>query len=461
MRELTLRLEPRKGQPLYEQLFSQIVREIAEGRMQPGERLPSKRALGAHLKLSQSTVENAYAQLVAEGYVLARPRSGYFVQALPQPLGERPAPPPPEALPATPSAPEIDLSTSSVDTDIFPYRSWLRLHRETLTAQPELLARGLHQGEPELRLALSSFLYQHRNVRCSPGQLAIGPGIESLLSLLMLLLPEGSVIAAEDPGYQGIHRIAHRQRCPLIPVPADQEGMDVDALRRSGAQLAYVTPSHQFPLGLTMPIGRRLHLMRWANEAPGRYVIEDDYDSEFRHDIRPIPALQGMEGGSRVIYLGTFSRSLAPSLRIAYMALPEELLALYLRDFGRQGNSLSRFEQRTLSRFIADGHYLRHLRRAGLVYARRCAQLKQALEEIPGAKVRGDQAGLHFLLTVQGKGEAELLAGARQAGIPLKGLSEYCSLVPPIPSTLVLGYAGLKDGQVQQAAQRLRRAWGL
>lgn len=461
MRELTLRLEAGEGLPLYEQLFRQITREITEGRLKPGERLPSKRALGAHLKLSQSTVENAYAQLLAEGYVASRPRSGFYVEALPEPLGERPLPPVTRSAPRPPSEPAIDLSTSSVDTDIFPYRSWIRLHRETLTAQPELLKRGLHQGEPELREALSTFLYQYRNVRISPEQLVIGPGVESLLSLLMQLLPPGSVIAAEDPGYQGIQRIAARQRCPLIPVPADQQGMDVGALDASGAALAYVTPSHQFPLGLTMPIGRRLALMRWANERPDRFVIEDDYDSEFRHDIRPIPALQGMEGGSRVIYLGTFSRSLAPSLRIAYLALPEALTQDYLRAFGRQGNSLSRFEQRTLSRFIADGHYAKHLRRAGLVYARRCAQLKGALEKIPGAEVSGDEAGLHFLLTVRGKSEAELLQGARQAGIPLRGLSEYCSLVKPLPSTVVVGYAGLKDALVQVAAERLRQAWGL
>ena len=237
--------------------------------------------------------------------------------------------------------------------------------------------------------------------------------------------------------------------------------MDVDLLAQSGAQLAYVTPSHQFPLGLTMPIARRRLLMRWANEQPGRYIIEDDYDSEFRHDIRPISALQGMEGGSRVIYLGTFSRSLAPSLRIAYMALPEDLLSAYAEGFGRQGNSVSRFEQRTLSRFIADGHYFRHLRRAGPVYARRCNALKQALLNIPGASVRGDEAGLHFLLTVAGRSEEELVRGALDAGIPLRGLSEYCRRPAPLPSTVVVGYAGLKDEQIGAAAATLRRAWRL
>ena len=326
--------------------------------------------------VSQSTVENAYQQLMAEGYIRSEPRRGFFVEPYTPPLGERPAPPEEAgALPDRP-LPVYDFSTASVDTDIFPYRGWIKLFKETLYAQPELLKRGDSLGEKELREALSAFLYQYRHVRCQPEQIVIGPGAETLLSSLMYLLPKAP-LAAEDPGFHGVYRMAARQGFPILPIPADGQGMDIGALQKSGARYAYVTPSHQFPLGSAMPIGRRMGLLRWAQEGEGRYVIEDDYDSEFRHTTRPIPALQGMPGGGRVIYLGTFSRSLAPSLRIAYMALPRALLGRYQEEEGSRGNSVSRFEQRTLSRFILGGHYARHLRRAGLVYARRCQALRK------------------------------------------------------------------------------------
>lgn len=460
LNELTLRLDSRADEALYEQLARHIAGEIMAGRLQAQERLPSKRALSAHLRLSRSTVETAYAQLVAEGYITSRERSGYFVASYSPPLGESPLPPTSRMGLHKEASPRYDFSTSAVDTDIFPYRSWIGLFRETLYAQPELLRRGPGLGEPELREALSTFLYQYRNVRCEPGRIVIGAGIEALLFNLMLLLPRAEM-AVEDPGYQGLRRMAKHLDFPLLPIPVDSQGMDLEALRQSGARYAYVTPSHQFPMGSAMPIGRRAELIRWAQEAGGRYIIEDDYDSEFRHATRPIPAMQGMPGGGRVIYVGTFSRSLAPSMRIAYMALPAELLERYEAAFGRQGNSISRFEQRTLSRFMLSGQYQKHLRRAGLVYARRCAALSNALLKIPQARIRGAEAGLHFLLQIPQKSEAALLASAADAGIPLRGLSEYCALAQPQPSTLVLGYAGLKDDRVQEAVSVLREAWAL
>lgn len=460
MKELTIRLDNGSGVPLYEQIYRFIAEEIGAGRLHTGERLPSKRALSRHLRVSQSTVETAYGLLTAEGFLEARDRRGFFV--LPMQALQSPRPAPPREKPTQaekPQAPRFDFSTSSVDTEVFPYKTWVKLFRETLYTHPDLLGRGEVQGEASLRQALSGFLYQYRNVRCEPEQLVIGPGVDSLLADLFTLLPQGAAIAAEDPGYQGIHRIGHRHRLSILPVQADEQGMQVQALRQSGAKLAYVTPSHQFPLGITMPIGRRSALLNWAGEQQGRYLIEDDYDSEFRHDTRPIPAMQGLPGGHRVIYVGTFSRSLAPSLRIAYMALPAELLACYQQAFYHGGNTVSRFEQQTLARFIQGGHFARHLRRAGNAYTRRCQALREALLTIPGARICGHEAGLHFMLTVPHLPEQALLQKATEAGIRLRGLSEYCLQAAPLPSTLVLGYAGLKDEQVIPAVDILRRAW--
>lgn len=235
--------------------------------------------------------------------------------------------------------------------------------------------------------------------------------------------------------------------------------MDPDALECSGAGLAYVTPSHQFPLGVTMPAGRRSRLLRWAAQQPDRFLIEDDYDSEFRYASRPIPALQGLDRAGRVVYMGTFSRSIAPAIRVAYMILPPPLLERYRRTFSHGACTVSRFEQESLRRFIAQGLYGRHLRRTGNLYRRKCALLTQALSAIPGAAISGGDAGLHFLLTLPRYSEGELVERAAAQSVRVHPLSRYCHAVPPLPSTVVLGFAGLTGEELSGAAERLRAAW--
>ncbi len=461
MQAITPALTPH-GEPMYVQIYRYVAAEISRGRLKEGDRLPGKRALCAHLKVSLSTVENAYALLVAEGYVRTEDRRGFFVeQVLPLHGQDAKAPEIPVPETARADAPRFDLSTSSVDTGAFPYLTWTRLMRETLRNHQELLSNGDPTGEPELRQALCDFLYRRRGVRCVPGQIVVGAGIDYLLMQLMYLLPADASLAVEDPGYQGAARAARLQGRAIVPVPVDAQGMAVDRLARSDASIAYVTPSHQFPMGVTMPIGRRTQLLHWAQDKPERYIIEDDYDSEFRHQLRPVPAIAGLHDGGRVIYLGTFSRSLAPSLRIAYMVLPPPLAQAYKRLLSAGGCTVSRFEQQTLARFIAEGHYARHLRRMGIVYARRCQALCDALLEIPGASIQGEEAGLHFLLSIPGKTEAALVRGAASIGVPLRGLSAYSARAKTNPATLVVGYAGLADNQVAAAVAALRQAWRL
>lgn len=456
---MTCRLDPGSGVPLYQQLYQHTVRRILEGALPAGSPLPSRRALSLHLKVSVTTVEAAYQQLLSEGYILSRPRSAHVVAAL-QPLPRGPALPAAdrEEPPAPP--PRFDFSTSACDAGLFPFKAWARLFKETLYQGPELLQRGHAQGDWALRLALSGFLSQTRGLSAPPGRIVIGAGGDYLLGVLLQLLPGGTVVAAEDPGYHGIYRACIRQGLPCLPIPCDEEGMDARRLSQSAASVCHVTPSHQFPLGISMPVGRRTELLHWASKAPGRYLIEDDYDSEFRHSLRPLPALQGLDGAGRVIYLGTFSRSLAPSMRLAYMVLPEPLLAVYHRQHIRSGETVSRFEQQTLARFIQEGHYQRHLRRAGRVYANRLERLCAALSGIPGARFLGRQAGLHFLLRLPGRSEAALLRAAAREGIELRGLSEYARQAAVPGGTVILGYAGLSDERADEAAALLRRAFG-
>lgn len=446
------------GEPLYEQLYRHLVEELRRGRPAPGGKMPSRRQLCALLGVSLSTVDAAYSMLTAEGYLLSRPRSGYVVADLlpltPRPAADvaKPAPPP--------SRWRYDCSTSAVDTSLFPFSSWARLTKEAVYQNPDLLQRGHPQGDLPFRAALADLLGQVRGVHCSPEQVVVGAGVDYLLSALFQMLPEHAAVALEDPGYPAGYAVARRCGKTALPIPVDGQGMDPEALAASGAALAYVTPSHQFPLGATMPAARRTRLLHWAYAAPGRYLIEDDYDSEFRYSSRPIPAMQGLDREGRVVYLGTFSRSVAPSIRVAYMILPPALLERYRQVFAHTACTVSRFEQEALRRFLVQGLYSRHLRRMGSLYRRKCALFTQALGAIPGASLSGQGAGLHFLLTLPRLSEGELVERAAGAGVGLTPLSRYCHAVPPPPSTVVLGFAGLGQGELEGAAAALRAAWG-
>lgn len=444
--------------PLYDQLYRRISAAIQSGELPPGEKLPSKRQLCAMLGVSMSTVETAYALLTAEGYLIARPRSGFVVAQVVPLAGPAPAHTGPVVEAAAPSPWKYSFSTGAVDTSVFPFSSWARITKEAVYENPELLQRGHPQGDLPLRTALADFLAQYRGVRCHPDQIIVGAGADYLLSILLQLLPRHSDIALEDPGYPAAYATVGHHGRRAVPIPVDGEGMDPDALERSDAAIAYVTPSHQFPLGITMPAGRRSRLLQWASQGD-RYLIEDDYDSEFRYASRPIPAMQGLDHLGRVVYLGTFSRSIAPAIRVAYMILPPALLERYRAEFPLAACTVSRFEQEALRRFIVQGLYGRHLRRAGNLYRKKCILLTGALSSIPGARLSGHQAGLHFLLTVPGRSEEELVALAAARSVRVHPLSQYCHTAAPIPSTLVLGYAGLSEPELTEAARLLRDAF--
>ena len=444
--------------PLYEQLYRHIAAAIQSGALAPGTKLPSKRRLCALAGVSMSTVETAYSLLAAEGYVLARPRSGYVCAHL---LPPAPAAPASffEDTPARPPKWAYDCSTSAVDTSVFPFSSWARITKEAVYENPGLLQRGHPQGDAPLRAALAELLSQYRGVRCSPEQVVMGAGADYLLTLLLQSLPEQKAIALEDPGYPAAYTAAALHGRQAVPIPVDGEGMVPEALEASGAGLAYVTPSHQFPLGVTMPAGRRSRLLHWAASAPDRWLIEDDYDSEFRWSSRPIPALQGLDRAGRVVYMGTFSRSIAPAIRVAYMILPPRLLERYRAVFSHGACTVSRFEQESLRRFLTQGLYGRHLRRTGNLYRKKCALFIRALSEIPGVTVSGADAGLHFLVTLPRFTEAELVERAAAKSVCVYPLSRYCHRAEPRPSTVVLGFAGLTEEELAQTAALLKEAW--
>lgn len=456
-------LSPDAKTPLYEQLYAALAREIRSGARRPGTALPGRRTMAQQLGVSVNTVDTAYQMLAAEGLAEPRPRSGFFVQETGGMLhAQPPAPTPlPEAAPRQRA--RYDLSTGSIDTELFPARSWGRLQKDLLYQRPELLERGEMQGDAALRAQIAAYLGAYRGVVCTPQQVVVGAGIEYLLGCLAHLFAGGAA-AVENPGYRRALAVLENSGIPCRLVDIDKNGLPADALAQCGANLCYITPSHHFPTGVTMPAPRRAQLLRWAAAQPGRYILEDDYDSEFRFDIRPLPSLQGMAGqDGPVVYLTTFSKSLAPGIRIACMVLPQSLLARYRRDFAVYANTVSRFEQQTLCEFMAGGYFTRHLARMRLAYKRRMERFAAALRAaLPGVQLQSVHSGLHFLLTLPGAGgEAAMVAAAEREGVRLRGLSDYYMARPEAcpPDTVVAGYSGLREADIEEVTAALARAW--
>lgn len=468
MFRLTNALQPASQVPLYEQLYRSLAAAMRSGELCAGTRMPGKRRLAAELSVSVNTVDAAYQLLTAEGYLVPRARSGFYVQEYPAALpvseaAHTPAPPAAKAPPAVPV--RFDFSTRGVDYSLFPFRTWARLQKELLYSSPQLLAHGDAQGDAELRQALAAYLAEYRGVRCAAHQIVVGAGLEYLLGLLAPLL--GGTAAVENPGYPRARRVLENNGLHCCCLPVDEGGLSLGALDASGASVCYVTPSHQFPTGVTMPAGRRAELLHWAARGGGsRYIIEDDYDSEFRFDTRPLPSLQGMAGADGpVVYVSTCSRSLAPGIRIAYMVLPERLLPAWHAAYGLYSGTVGRFEQQTLARFITEGYFSRHLSRERVAYKARRDALVRALnaafapEEI---ELSGVHTGLHLLMRIKNAPpDALLVSKAAERGVRVSALSSFYLTengTGRADGTLVLGYGSLPDADCAAAAETLSSA---
>lgn len=463
---LTYHLDSGAKIPLYEQLYRAVRQDIMSGALKGGERLPSKRKLAAHLEISQITVETAYSQLLAEGYITSRPRSGYFVHGQVQ----RAAAVPPLRKTAKQTAPVVkypyDFKTNIVDTTCFPFTLWARLLRGQLTDRADhLLEAAPPQGVMALREEICRYLAEFRGISADPEQVVVGAGSEYLLNLMIQLLGRENTYALENPGYPKLSRIFHACGARIAPVPLDLYGLRADLLGQSGANAVYLTPSHHFPLGVVMPAARRLAVLQWAEEGQGRYIIEDDYDSEFRYSSRPIPAMKEMDHTDRVIYLNTFAKSLAPSLRIGYMVLPYSLLEQFHHRCGFYASTVPSFEQYTLAKFLSTGGFERHVSRIRNLYKARRDSLLSALAGSRLASflsISGAEAGLHILLTVKnGMDETTLIQTAAEHGVRVYGLSDYYiagqGTCPP--STVILGYAGIQSADFVNAVACLEQAW--
>lgn len=463
--DMMIRLDMESSKHLYVQIYEYIKSEIRGGRLFQGEKLPSTRILAENLLVSRSTVDLAYEQLVSEGYLEARPGSGYYVGQVDE-LYELDAHPKEAAVSGKRTGTQklIDFSTGAVDMRVFPFGIWRKLNKLVLSEDNgSLFALGEPQGDLELREAIARYLHASRGANIRAEQLIIGAGNEYLLMLLEKLLGRHRRIALEKPTYGKAYRCFQSFAYDISRIPLDKYGMEIEALRESGAEIAYVMPSHQYPTGIVMPIGRRQELLKWAGEAQERYIIEDDHDSEFRYKGKPIPCLQSIDVHDKVIYLGTFSKAIAPAIRISFMALPMPLLQIYKEAFPFISSTVSRIDQRMLQMFIEEGYFERHLNRMRKTYRGKHEELLQLLKPFHKKfEIHGENAGTYLTLkSREGKTEAELIALAAQAGVRVHGMSERSGIAGEEYHTILLGFGGLDMEELRSGVKLLAEAYGI
>lgn len=478
MRELPIhiQLDPKSGKTLYEQIYEYIREEIRKGNLLQDERLPSARFLSDYLQVSRTTVDMAYGQLVAEGYLVARPKRGYFVSTTEglyhmgmEVEREKEKPPVTQKKPGC----RYDFSPTAIDMSHFPYATWKKITRSILVdARSHMFALGEPQGDLELRRTICRYLHGSRGVNCEPEQIIIGAGNDFLLLLLEKILGRHIHMAMENPTYIRAYKIFRSFAYPISLIPMDEKGIRVDALKESGAQVAYVMPSHQYPTGISMPIGRRMELLRWAAEGQDRYLIEDDYDSEFRYKGKPLPSLQSSDRLGHVIYIGTFSKAIAPAIRVSYMVLPYPLLDKYRMECSFFSSTVSRIDQTILNEFIRDGYFERYLNKMRKEYRMKHDLMLGELRDFEGIfRVSGGSAGLHVLLKdMRGRSEEELVQAAEAEDVKVYCMGAFQMEESDMemtrekkqksPATMILGYGGLSEEEIKEGICRLKKVWG-
>lgn len=460
---LTVELKSKDKMPMYEQLYLKIRELISEGELAEGEKLPSERGLATNLQISRNTVTLAYEQLYAEGYVEVRPQSGYYVNKIDNVNNEsRGAFSDVKREEIKPEKDyEYDFSPFSLCKESFPYRMWDRLYRQCMRERgEELFNLGEKQGDESLRQAIAKYLFGCRGLSIKPENIIIGAGTGYLLQLLEHLIDEKSVFAMEDPTYMQAYKIFSSLNRKIIPIELDENGLKVDELNHTEAKVVYLTPSHQFPTGVIMPINRRKEMLGWASKEDDRYIIEDDHDSEFRYKGLPIPPMKAIDNRNKVVYLGTFSRTIAPAIRIGFMVLPDGLLKEYRQKLAFLACPVPRIEQAVLTEFILGGHYERHINKTRKIYKYRHDKLISSLK-IFGDKisVMGENAGMHLLVKYKfGINENELIVMAERSGIKLVGLSNHRIIKGgnnEKEATILLGYGNIDEEKIVNGIRSL------
>lgn len=459
--------------PFYKILCDELKESILAGKLKCGDRLPSKRVMAAEKKLSLITIQNAYERLDAEGYITSEERRGYFVihsgtEAVADEKNRSSVSTDKHKNDSPPIL--YDFKGSAAAAEGFPFYTWAKIMRQVLSEKDiRLLSVIDSKGVYELRVEISKKLAILRGIQCSPEQIIIGAGSEYLVGLIYQLIGK-HYYAFENPGFTKAAKIYAKHGASLEFIPTDSEGIRTDIIRtKPEIEAVHVTPSHSFPLGIITSPRRRNELLEWVGESPGRLIIEDDFDSEFRYSGSSYPSLFSLDRSGRVIYMNTFTRTLAPSMRIGYMLLPSGLLEEFERDFSFYSSTVPALEQYVLARFIAGGSFERHINRMRRIYLSRRDALTESLLEYfcDNVEVLGKEAGVHLLVRLKnGVIESDIIEKAREAGILLSGISEFTpenSGDIIFSNALVVNFAGIGEDDIRKAvcllAERLNNIY--
>jgi len=469
-----IHIDSTSNMPIYQQIYEQLKEKIMAGTFKEGDRLTSTRVFAKNFCVARNTVENAYSQLCLEGYVLNKPGSGFIVQSMNDHLLssmhqndlvnesqyadlERSSFEDPEVY-------LYDFQYGNLDIP-FPYSLWRRFTTEVLLSfdAQRINSYNDKQGELDLRIEIMKYLQEARAVSCTPDQIVLCCGTQYALDLICKLFSDdGRKLAMEEPGYNGARTVFENNGFEIVPIPIQSDGISISDLERSSVKLTYITPSHQFPNGVVMPIQNRLHLLHWATQQNG-IIIEDDYDSELRYHARPIPSLQSLDTSGRVIYLGTFSKSLSPGLRMGYMILPKWLLPKYHTMFAWYSSSIPWLEQKIVSLYMAGGHWERHIRKVCLYNKKKHDVMLKTITQLMGDKIiiQGNNAGLHILLQfVNGEKQNWLIDKAREYKVKVYPTSPFWHTKENASeNTLLLGFSMLNEKEIVDGLTLLNKAW--
>lgn len=484
---LTYSFEDIGNDTLYEHLYKAIKNDILNGTLTPMQKLPSKRSFAKNLSISTITVENAYSQLLAEGYIFSIPKKGYYVSNFSNPLlpnidiksdfhdsnilpNVTNADIKPKFLDtdiinshdALKDADGINLTANHINADNFPFSIWSKLIREVISNEKSSLMKPLPSaGSYELRSSIARHLLDYRGLKVSPEQIIIGAGTEYLYSIIIQLMGRKLVYGLENPGYKKISKIynSHKVACTYIPITAS--GINMDILKESSADIMHISPSHHFPTGIVTSVGTRYKLLEWANENKARYIIEDDYDSEFRLVGKPIPALLSIDNHEKVIYMNSFSKSLSSTIRISYMVLPAQLMKKYNETLSFYSCTVSAFEQATLAKFISEGYFEKHINRMRNYYRKLRDALLNAIRKSPlnsNCTILEENSGLHFLLKINtDKSDAQLKEDAKSNGLIISCMSDYYMHhhVNDKEHIIIINYSGIDVNDINSIIEKL------
>ena len=455
---------------LYEHLYKSIKNDILKGVLKTGEKLPSKRSFAKNLGVSTITVENAYGQLIVEGYIYSIPKKGYYVSDCEAGqlsrhihIGRSPHSQgfhrPKEKSSGKPYF--ADFTSNQTHSDNFPFSIWAKILRELLSSeQTALMKNSPSCGIFPLQAAIAQHLKEFRGMEISPEQIIIGAGTEYLYGLLIELLGYDKNYCVEDPGYRKISQIYTSHQVKVSHAAMDKNGIQIEELERLAAQIVHISPSHHFPTGILMPIGRRYELLGWASRDENRYIIEDDYDSEFRLSGKPVPTLQSIDVLEKVIYINTFTKTLASTIRISYMVLPMHLVRIFHEELSFYSCTVSTFEQYTLAQFIREGYFEKHINRMRNFYQKKRNLLLDAIRMSPLSDfvtISEEDAGLHFLMEIDIPIDEETFKlRAKEKGVHISSLADYYVLPPAVKRPVFLiNYSSIPNEKIPEAVNRI------